>query len=301
MMEKDVVVIGAGIAGMTAALYLKRANKDVLLIEKGVPGGVINTASSVKNYPGIKEVTGPDFSNMVYEQIKENDVQMMFDTVRNVIVDGDKKIVRLQEMDIVCKYVIIATGKEIRKLGVPNEEKLTGHGVSYCALCDGNFFKGKEVAVVGTGDSALEEALYLSNICKKVTILAKYDYFKCQEYILNDVLKTSNIEILYSSMVENLNEKDGKLSSLDYKKDGELHNLEVSGVFIYIGSTPNIFASLALELDGNYIKVNELMETSVKGIYAAGDIVKKSLYQLVTASSDGAIAATSIMKDMNKK
>lgn len=301
MMEKDVVVIGAGIAGMTAALYLKRANKDVLLIEKGVPGGVINTASSVKNYPGIKEVTGPDFSNMVYEQIKENDVQMMFDTVRNVIVDGDKKIVRLQEMDIVCKYVIIATGKEIRKLGVPNEEKLTGHGVSYCALCDGNFFKGKEVAVVGTGDSALEEALYLSNICKKVTILAKYDYFKCQEHILNDVLKTSNIEIFYSSMVENLNEKDGKLSSLDYKKDGELHNLEVSGVFIYIGSTPNIFASLGLELDGNYIKVNELMETSVKGIYAAGDIVKKSLYQLVTASSDGAIAATSIMKDMNKK
>lgn len=301
MMEKDVVVIGAGIAGMTAALYLKRANKDVLLIEKGVPGGVINTASSVKNYPGIKEVTGPDFSNMVYEQIKENDVQMMFDTVRNVIVDGDKKIVRLQEMDIVCKYVIIATGKEIRKLGVSNEEKLTGHGVSYCALCDGNFFKGKEVAVVGTGDSALEEALYLSNICKKVTILAKYDYFKCQEYILNDVLKTSNIEILYSSMVENLNENDGKLVSLDYKKDGELHNLEVSGVFIYIGSTPNIFASLGLELDGNYIKVNELMETSVKGIYAAGDIVKKSLYQLVTASSDGAIAATSIMKDMNKK
>jgi len=300
-MKKDVVIIGAGIAGMTAALYLKRANKDVILIEKGMPGGAINTTSSVKNYPGIKMISGPEFSDMMFDQIKENGVEVKFSTVIGMEVYDDKKIVKLSNMDIECKFIIIATGKEVRKLGVPNEKELTGHGVSYCALCDGPLFKDKHVAVVGTGDSALEEALFLSNICKKVTILAKYDYFKCQDHILNDVENTGNIEVLYSSMVQKFNEKDGKLVSLDYKKGDEIYNLEVDGTFIYIGSTPNIFANLDLELDGNYIKVNDLMETSIKGIYAAGDIVKKSLYQLVTASSDGAIAATSIIKELNKK
>lgn len=300
-MKKDVVIIGAGIAGMTAALYLKRANKDVLLIEKGMPGGAINTTSSVKNYPGIKMISGPEFSDMMFEQIKENGVEVKFSTVIGMEINDDKKVVKLPNMDIECRFIIIATGKEVRKLGVPNEKELTGRGVSYCALCDGPLFKDKRVAVVGTGDSALEEALFLSNICKKVTILAKYDYFKCQEHILNDVKNTKNIDILYSSMVQKFNEKDGKLVSLDYKKGDDIHNLEVDGTFIYIGSTPNIFANLDLELDGNYIKVNELMETSIKGVYAAGDIVKKSLYQLVTASSDGAIAATSIIKELNKK
>ena len=300
-MKKDVVIIGAGIAGMTAALYLKRANKDVLLIEKGMPGGAINTTSSVKNYPGIKMISGPEFSDMMFEQIKENGVEVKFSTVIGMEINDDKKVVKLPNKDIECKFIIIATGKEVRKLGVPNEKELTGRGVSYCALCDGPLFKDKKVAVVGTGDSALEEALFLSNICKKVTILAKYDYFKCQEHILNDVKNTKNIDILYSSMVQKFNEKDGKLVSLDYKKGDDIHKLEVDGTFIYIGSTPNIFANLDLELDGNYIKVNELMETSIKGVYAAGDIVKKSLYQLVTASSDGAIAATSIIKELNKK
>lgn len=300
-MKKDVVIIGAGIAGMTAALYLKRANKDVLLIEKGMPGGAINTTSSVKNYPGIKMISGPEFSDMMFNQIKENGVEVKFSTVIGMEINDDKKVVKLSNMDIECKFIIIATGKEVRKLGVPNEKELTGRGVSYCALCDGPLFKDKKVAVVGTGDSALEEALFLSNICKKVTILAKYDYFKCQEHILNDVKNTKNIDILYSSIVQKFNEKDGKLVSLDYKKGDEISNLKVDGTFIYIGSTPNIFANLDLELDGNYIKVNELMETSIKGVYAAGDIVKKGLYQLVTASSDGAIAATSIIKELNKK
>lgn len=300
-MEKDVVIIGAGIAGMTAALYLKRANKNVLLIEKGMPGGAINTTSSVKNYPGIKMISGPEFSDMMFDQLKENGVEIKFSTVIGIEDAGDIKIVKLPNVDIECKFIIIATGKEVRKLGVPNETELTGRGVSYCALCDGPLFKDKEVAVVGTGDSALEEALFLSNICKKVTILAKYDYFKCQDHILKDVKNTENIEVLYSSMVQKFNESGGRLVSLDYKKGDAIYNLEVDGAFIYIGSTPNIFANIDLELDGNYIKVNDLMETSIKGIYAAGDIVKKSLYQLVTASSDGAIAATSIIKELNKK
>ena len=298
---RDVVVIGAGIAGMTAALYLKRGNKDVLLIEKGVPGGAINTASTVKNYPGINVVSGPDFGSLLFNQIQENNIEVKFSTVLNIENYDDKKVVKLPSGDIECKYIILATGKEIRKLNVPNEEKLTGHGVSYCALCDGPLYKGRSVAVVGTGDAALEEALYLSDICKKVTILAKYDYFKCQEHILNDVKKKKNIHILYSSMVTEFQEKDGKLVSLSYKHEDKISNLKVDGCFIYIGSTPNIFSSIGLELDGNYVKVDNNMETNIKGIYAAGDVVKKNLYQLVTASSDGALAATSILKELNKK
>ncbi len=298
---RDVIVIGAGIAGMTAALYLKRGNKDVLLIERGVPGGAINTASTVKNYPGVKVVSGPDFGNLLFEQIMENKIDVRFSTVIGIENLEDKKIVNLPGESIECKYVILATGKETRKLGVPMEEELTGHGVSYCALCDGPLYKGKNVAVVGTGDAALEEALFLSDICKKVTILAKYDYFKCQEHILNDVKKKKNIHFLYSSMVVELKEKDGKLASLTYKHNDEIKSLKVDGCFVYIGSSPNIFSNLGLELDGNYVKVDSNRETNFKGIYAAGDIVKKNLYQLVTASSDGALAATSILKELNKK
>lgn len=300
-MKVDVVVIGAGIAGMTAALYLKRANKDVLLIEKSMPGGAINTASTVKNYPGVLTVTGPEFSMLLYDQIKENNINILFDTVKDIELNGDEKIVKLKNKDINCKIVVIATGKENRKLNLSNEEKLIGHGVSYCALCDGPLFKDKEVCVIGTGDSALEEALYLSTLCKKVTILAKYNYFKCKEEHLNDVKQTENIDIIYEAMTQELIEKDGKLDAIVYKKNNELHTLKTDGVFVYIGSTPNIFMNLPLELDKNYVKVNEFMETNIKGIYACGDIVKKSLYQLVTASSDGAIAATSIIKELNKK
>lgn len=300
-MKYDVIVIGAGIGGMTAALYLKRANKKVLLIEKGVLGGAINTASTVKNYPGVLTVTGPEFSMLLYDQIKDNDIEILFDTVKDIELDGDNKIIKLNDQEFITKFVVIATGKENRKLNLPNEEKLTGKGVSYCALCDAPFFKDKNVCVIGTGDSALEEALYLSTLCKKVTILAKYDYFKCKEEHLEDVKKTKNIKIIYSAMTQELLEKDDKLCGLVYKKDDELHTLKIDGVFVYIGSSPNIFMNLPLDLDKNYVKVNEFMETNIKGIYACGDCVKKSLYQLVTASSDGAIAATSIIKELNKK
>ena len=300
-MKVDVVVIGAGIAGVTAALYLKRANKNVLIIEKGMPGGAINTASTVKNYPGVISVTGPEFSMLLYNQIKENNIDILFDTVQDIEMVNDEKIIKLKNKDIVCKFVVVATGKENRKLNLPNEEKLTGHGVSYCALCDGPLFKDKEVCVIGTGDSALEEALYLSTLCKKVTILAKYNYFKCKEEHLEDVKKTKNIHVIYEAMTHELIEKDGKLDAIVYKKDNQLITLKTDGIFIYIGSTPNIFTNIPFELDKNYMKVNETMETNIKGIYACGDIVKKSLYQLVTAASDGAIAATNIIKELNKK
>ena len=147
-MKYDVIVIGAGIAGMTAALYLKRANKNVLVIEKGMPGGAINTASTVKNYPGILTVTGPEFSMLLYNQMKENNIEVMFDTVKDIELDGDKKIVKLKNKDLEAKYIVLATGKENRKLNLPNEERLTGHGVSYCALCDGPLLKIKRFVLL---------------------------------------------------------------------------------------------------------------------------------------------------------
>lgn len=300
-MKYDVIIVGAGIAGMTAALYLKRSNKNVLIIEKSMPGGAINTASTVKNYPGIKEVTGPEFSMLMYDQLKENNIEILFDTVKDIKVENDKKIVILNDQELEAKFIVIATGKENRKLNLPLEDELRGKGVSYCALCDGPLFKDKCVAVVGTGDAAVEEAIYLASICKKVTLLAKYNYFKCQDHLLNELLNTKNIDIKYESMVCELKEKDNKLDSIVYKNNDELFELKVDGIFIYIGSSPNIFSNLNLELEDKYIKVNDVMETTIKGIYACGDIVKKSLYQLVTASSDGAICATNIIKELNKK
>ena len=298
---RDVVVIGAGIAGITASIYLKRANKDVLLIEKGMIGGIINKTSSIENYPTINNITGPDFANLLFNQVMDNKIDMRFATVINVTSKGEKKIVKLKDEEIECKYVILATGKEVRKLGVPLEDELSGYGISYCALCDGPLYKDKNVAVVGTGTAALEEALYLSNICKKVTILAKYDYFKADEKLVDDIKSKENIKILYSSMVEKFIAKDKRLALLEYVHNNKTNKLKIDGCFIYIGSTPNVFGELGLELDNNYIKVNDKMETSIKGIYAIGDVIKKDVYQLVTATNDGAVAANNIIKELNKK
>lgn len=300
-MKYDVVVIGAGISGISAAIYLKRANKKVLLIEKNIIGGVINKTSSIRNYPGIIDINGADLSSILYKQIKENNIEVLYNTVLDIKNDKSFKVVILNDQEIKTKYVIIATGKENRKLNVPLEKELTGKGISYCAICDGMFFKGKNVCVVGTGSAAVEESLFLSKICKNVTLIAKYNQLKCQEILLNEVNKTKNITILYESSVERFNEKDGLLSSIVYKKENKLNELKVDGCFIYIGSTPNIFAKIDFDTNKNYLVVNDKMETNIKGIYAVGDVIKKDLYQLVTASSEGAIAATSIIKELNTK
>ena len=297
---RDVVVIGAGIAGVTAALYLKRANKDVLLIEKGMVGGIINKTSLINNYPTINSITGPDFSNMLLDQVMHNNIDIRFATVISVENKIDKKIVHLKNETIECKYLVLATGKEVRKLAVDGEEEYYGHGISYCALCDGPLYKDKNVAVIGTGTSALEEALYLSNICKTVTILAKYDYFKANEELIHEVESKDNIQVLYSSIVSKFVGKNKKIMSIEYIYKNKKNKLKIDGVFIYIGSTPNIIDGLNLELDNNYIKVNENMETSISGIYAVGDVIKKDVYQLVTASNDGAIAANNIIKELRE-
>lgn len=301
MQKYDCIVVGGGIAGITAAIYLKQADKKILLIEKGALGGALNKISKVKNYPGFKEITGPELAFNLYEQIKKLNIDILSDTVVNIKKEKEENIVILKNQEIVCKYLIIATGKKPKKLNLPNETELLGKGISYCALCDGNFYKDKDVVVIGSGESALKEALYLANICNQVTILNKYDHFKCKENLVNEIGNKKNINILYHSLVQSLNEKNGFLSSVVYKQKEDVKELLVSGAFIYIGSTPNIFGNLMFEYDNNYLKVSSDMQTNIDTIYAAGDVIKKDLYQLINAASEGMIAATQIIKRLNDK
>lgn len=301
MKKYDCIIIGGGIAGITAAIYLKQANKDVLLIEKSAPGGILNKISTIKNYPGLPGISGPDLAYNLYSQVKSMNVEILLDTVLNIKHLKNSNKVILKDQELSCKYLILATGKEPRKLNLEHEDELVGKGISYCALCDANFYKDKEVAVIGAGESALKEALYLANICSLVTIINKYDYFKCKEDIVKEIEKKNNIQVLYHSFIKSLEKDNNYLTGITYEQDQKIKELPVSGVFVYIGSTPNIFGNLKLELDKNYIKVDNNMQTNIETIYAVGDVIKKDLYQLVNAASEGMIAATNIIKNLNKK
>ena len=301
MNNYDCLIIGGGIAGLTAAIYLKNANKKVLVIEKAVVGGILNKISEIENYPGFKIIKGPDLAYKLYEQAKYNEIEILNDTVIDIDQQDDRCIVKLKDKKLTSKYLILATGKEARKLNLENEDKLLGKGISYCALCDGPLYKNQDVCVIGAGDSALLETLYLANICSSVTIINKYDKFKCKESMLNQVKERENVSILYNSITKSLNMEDDKLKSITYTKEGQDFDLEVSGAFVYIGSTPNLFDLATLELDGNYIKVDSTMKTSLERIYAVGDVIKKDIYQLANAASEGMVAAINIIKRLNKE
>lgn len=301
MNNYDCIIIGGGIAGITASIYLKNANKNILLIEKSSMGGTLNKISEIHNYPGFSSISGPDLASNLYSQIKSLEVPILNDTVIKIEHQETKNIVYLKDKKLECKYLILATGKEARKLGLPLEDDLIGKGVSYCALCDGGFFKDKDVAVIGAGEAALNEALYLSNICHKVIIVNKYNEFKTETDILDKLKKKGNVLVLYNSLTTALKSKNSKLSSIIVKDEKEEQELEVSGIFVYIGSTPNIFSNLDFELDGKYLKVRENFETSVDSIYAIGDVITKKYYQLVNAASEGMEAAMDIIKRLNKE
>ena len=301
-MEKyDCIIIGGGIAGITASIYLKNANKKILLIEKSALGGLLNKISKIENYPGFKSIAGPDLAFSLYEQVKSNDIPFLNDTVISIKPKKKYHVVSLKDKTISARFLILATGREARKLNLPGEDKLIGKGISYCALCDGPFYKNKDVCVIGAGDSALLEAIYLANICHHVTIINKYSKFKGKESLLNEVLQKENISILYDSLTLSLNTENGFLKSITYQKNNQKANLEVAGAFVYIGSTPNIFSGLNIKLDKNYIEVNQDMQTSIDTIYAVGDVVKKDIYQLINAASEGMTAAISIIQRLNKE
>ena len=292
MNRYDAIVIGAGVAGMTAAIYLKRSNLNVLLLEREMPGGQLNKTTEIENYPGFTKVNGTDLALAIYNQVKENDITYKYGNVVEIIDNGEVKIVKTNRDTFETKNIILATGRTPRKLDLENEDKLISHGISYCAICDGMFFKDKIVAVVGGGNSALTGALYLSNICSKVYIINRRDELRADTILQEKIKQKNNIEVLFDSKVTKLNEKDNVLDSIDVNNE----KLDIDGLFIYIGFDPDInyLKNLDIKNNNGYIVVDENMETSIKGIYACGDIIDKEVYQITTAIGEAAIAATHI-------
>ena len=293
----DIIIIGAGPSGMSAALYALRANKKVLLLEKECFGGQIINASSIENYPALSNVSGYDFATNLYNQIKNLGVILKYEEVLEVT---DKKEVITRKGTYKGKNIIIATGLKKRKLNLENEDKLLGSGISYCATCDGNFYKNKNVAVVGGGNTALEDALYLSNIASKVYLIHRRDNFRGEKKLISEVKEKNNIELILNSNITKIIGKDN-LNSIEITDNrNNISKLEIEGLFIAIGNIPdnNRFKNI-IDLDENgYIIANANLKTKTDNIYVAGDTRVKILRQLVTATADGAIAATEIIKEM---
>lgn len=300
----DVIIIGAGISGMTSALYLKRYGMDILLIEKEYPGGQLTKIGQIENYPGFLEINGFDLANRIYEQVKKLEIPILFENVENIKEKENSKIVETKNEIYEAKYIVLATGRKPRKLNLPFEEELTGRGISYCATCDGPLYKNKNVLVVGGGDSALQEALYLSSICNKVTIIHRRNSFRAKEELIEKVEKSLNIEIICNSVVDTLIEENSHFSGIKIIKNDEKLELKADGMFIYIGSEVDnsIFSMLNLQTKDDYIVVNDKYETNVDNVYACGDIIYKETYQLTTAVGDAASMANALhSKYINEK
>jgi len=290
--NKSVVIIGSGIAGMSCAIYLKRAGLDVLVIEKDAPGGQLNKTNVVENYPGFSSITGPELAFNIFEQVQKLDVEYLYDEVIDIKKEEDKFIIKTKNNEINSKYLVIATGRAPRKLKLANEDRLIGNGISYCALCDGSLYKNKDVAVIGGGNSAVEDAIYLSKICNKVYIIHRRDTFRAETKLIEELENIDNIEIIYNSEVKDYILKDNKIDKVKLNND---KLIEVDGVFVAIGYEP-ISSMLELDSDNNYIIVDSKMNTSIDNVYAIGDAIKKDVYQLVTASNEGVISAVDIIR-----
>lgn len=296
----DVIIIGAGPAGMTAGVYASRGNLDTLMIERGMPGGQMADTEDIENFPGFESILGAELSNKMFEHAKKFGTEYAYGDVQGVEVDGDYKIVTAGDKKYKTKTVIVATGAQYRKLGVEGEEELTGRGVSYCAVCDGAFYKDKEIVVIGGGDSAVEEGMYLTKFAKKVTVIHRRDKLRAQKIIQDRAFANEKMDFIWNAEVESFNGVDGKLASVTLKdtETGETREHETSGAFVYIGMDPlsEPFESLGIVDEDGYIPSNENMETSVAGVYSAGDIRVKDLRQIVTATGDGSIAAEQAQK-----
>ncbi|MBP3899535.1 thioredoxin-disulfide reductase [Candidatus Saccharibacteria bacterium] len=296
MEEYDIVIIGGGPAGLTAGIYAARAGKKVLVLEGRALGGQIVNAPDVRNYPGTPSISGVDLSMNMYKQVLEHGGEVKFERAMGI----KDKIVHTDGGEYKAKAIILATGAENRKLGLYGEDKLVGKGVSYCATCDGNFYKDKTVAVVGGGNTALEDAIYLADICKKVYLIHRREEFRGDKTTVDKIKALKNVEMILSANVKEILGEE-KVEGLELEiKDGERKEVKVDGVFFAIGYEPqaNEFAD-SVELDEQgYIKTKDGVHTSTEGIYVAGDARAKDLKQLVTAASDGAIAATVAVKEM---
>lgn len=287
----DAIVIGSGIAGMTAAIYLKRGGLNPLIIEENAPGGQLNRITAIENYPGFLKINGPDLAKEIYDQVENLKIEYLFDKVISTELNQEEKIINTLNHKLTCKYLIIATGRLSKKL-FGDDDKYAGKGISYCALCDGNLYKGQDVAVVGGGNSALEEALYLSKICHTVTLIHRGETFRGDQTLINDVENTENIKCVYNSNITEYNIENNRLASILLDNGNKI---DVTGLFISIGSVPSA-EIFNVEKDKGFIKVDDECMTNIDNVYACGDVIKKNVYQLTTASSEGTMVAYSIIK-----
>ncbi len=306
--EYDIIIIGGGPAGMTAGIYATRAGAKVLMIEKNGVGGQVALTSTIANYPGCKDIDGFILSQNMFEQVTALGVETLFAEVDNVILDKKIKQVIANGVTYTAPAIILSMGAYSRGLGIESEKKFIGKGVSYCAVCDGAFFRGKTVAVVGGGNTALQDAIYLSPIVKKVYLVHRREGFRADDVVVSDLenlCKTANIEKCLNKVVIDL-QGENKLEKMVLRdvQTMEEKSIDVDGVFVAIGRNPNVeLLNGAVELSNGYIKVNAQMETNIAGVYACGDIIDKSLRQIATAIADGAIAGTnasSFAKKINK-
>ncbi|QQK81538.1 thioredoxin-disulfide reductase [Salicibibacter cibi] len=291
----DVIIAGAGPAGMTAAVYTSRAEMKTLMLERGIPGGQVANTEDVENYPGYSHILGPDLSNKMFEHARKFGAEYAYGDIKKIEDGGAYKTIYAGNKTYKARAVIVTTGAEYKQLGIPGEKELGGRGVSYCAVCDGAFFRDKEIIVVGGGDSAVEEAVYLTRFAKKVTVIHRRDELRAQKILQQRAFTNEQIDFKWDHVVKEIHDTDGKVSSVTLVnvKSGEEYDFPTDGVFVYIGLLPlnNAVKDLGITNEEGYIVTNEEMETNRAGIFAAGDIREKTLRQIVTATGDGSLAA----------
>ena len=297
----DIIIVGAGPAGLTAAIYASRANKKVLVFDKVSYGGQIINSLDINNYPLVEHISGYDFVTKLYNHSKNLGSEFIFEEVIGIRDENSRKVVKTSSKEYYAKCVVLATGAYSRKLGLDKEEELVCNGISYCATCDGALYKGKDVCVVGGGNTALEDALYLSGIANKVYLIHRSNTFRAEENLVNLIKTKNNVTIMYNTMITNL-KADEKLNGIELtNNNGNKQIIDTSGLFVAIGRIPEtkIFSDI-INVDSNgYVISDENCNTNISGIFVCGDNRTKELRQLVTATCDGAVAATNAINYIN--
>lgn len=294
----DTLIIGSGPAGMTAALYAARSNLKVGIIEQGAPGGQMNNTSEIENYPGYDNISGPELSMKMYEPLEKFSVEHIYGIVQKVEDAGEVKRVITDDSNYEAKTVIIATGAKYKLLNVKGEDEFTSRGVSYCAVCDGAFFRNQDLLVVGGGDSAVEEAIYLTQFAKSVTIVHRRDELRAQKILQDRAFANNKISFIWDSVVEEIQGNNIKVSNVLIKnvKTGQITNHDFGGVFIYVGMIPvsSMVSNLGICDQDGWILTDDQMKTTRPGIFAIGDVRQKNLRQITTAVGEGAIAGQGV-------
>ena len=299
-MMYDTMIIGAGPAGMTAALYAARSNLKVALLERGIYGGQMNNTAEIENYPGYARISGPELAEKMFEPLENLGVEHLFGQVEKIEDHGDFKKIITEDEVFETKTVILAPGANHRHLGVPGEEEYNSRGVSYCAVCDGAFFRDEDLLVVGGGDSAVEEAIFLTRFAKSVTIVHRRDQLRAQQLLQERAFANEKISFIWDSVVKEIKGDDRRVTSVVFEnvKTGQISESDFGGVFIYVGLDPvsDFVKDLGICDEAGWIVTDQHMKTASDGIYAIGDVRQKDLRQITTAVGDGAVAGQEVYK-----